>query len=101
MNYVHSTDFNAGFICNKVERIAFSILKDKQPEMEVSQIVIPIIQVFPKMCSDEEEKRIVEDIVQTVCKHFDAIFRKTLCLNYECKRDKRYFTFNFEITRKR
>lgn len=101
MNYFQSTDFNAGFIYNQIERHTAPLLDKNSATSLESEITIPRIQVMPKGCGSIQEMDTLKATMRCVTEHFDAVYGKSFTLEFgSVYTQKQYFHFPYIITRK-
>jgi hypothetical protein len=101
MNYFQSTDFNAGFIYNQVERQVVPLINKCSADSLESEITVPRIQVMPKGCSAIQEMDTLKATMRCVVEHFDAVYGKSFTLEFgSVYTQKQYFHFPYIITRK-
>lgn len=101
LNYFQSTDFNAGFIYNQVERHTAPLLDKNSATSLESEITIPRIQVMPKGCGSIQEMDTLKATMRCVTEHFDAVYGKSFTLEFgSVYTQKQYFHFPYIVTRK-
>ena len=101
LNYFQSTDFNAGFIYNQVERHTAPLLDKNSATSLESEITIPRIQVMPKGCCSIQEMDALKATMRCVTEHFDAVYGKSFTLEFgSVYTQKQYFHFPYTVTRK-
>jgi hypothetical protein len=102
MNYFQSTDFNAGFIYNVLERKVLPLLKKSTTGSVKDEIQIPLIQLLPKDCTAVTETRILSETLTTTLGHFEAVYSKSFNLTFEnpyCI-GRQYYYIPYTITKK-
>jgi hypothetical protein len=102
MNYFQSTDFNAGFIYNVLERKVLPLLKKSITGSVKDEIQIPLIQLLPKDCTAVTETRILSETLATTLGHFEAVYGKAFNLTFEnpyCI-GRQYYYIPYTITKK-
>ena len=101
LNYFQSTDFNAGFIYNQVERHTAPLLNKCSATSVESEITIPRIQVLPKGCSAIQEMDTLKATMRCVTEHFEAVYGKSFTLEFgSVYTQKQYYHFPYIVTRK-
>lgn len=101
LNYFQSTDFNAGFIYNQVERQVVPLIDKCSATSLEAEITIPRIQVTPKGCSAIQEMDTLKATMGCVIEQFDAVYGKSFTLEFgSVYTQKQYFHFPYIITRK-
>lgn len=102
LNYFETTDFNAGIIYSKVERILAPALKNTKSKI-AGNITLPRIQLLPKvMFNGVTQDGVLKNICNRVITHFNAIYGKQFELTFPnvTEEGKYYIEFHFEINRK-
>ncbi len=101
MNYFQSTDFNAGFIYNVLERKVLPLLKKSTSGSVKDEIQIPLVQFLPKDCNAVTETRILSETIETALGYFEAVYGKSFNLTFEnCYCVKQYYYIPYTITKK-
>lgn len=104
LNCFQSTDFNAGIIYGRAEKLAVKMLNDPAffpCNRASSELRLPIIQMIPKGCSIVTEHETIEATLNTVIKQFEAVYGKSFTLKFDSwKQDKQYYVFEYTINKK-
>ena len=102
MNYFQSTDFNAGFIYNVLERKVLTLLKKSTTGSVKDEIQIPLIQFLPKDCNAVTETRILSATIETALGYFEAVYGKSFNLTFENPYyiGRQYYYIPYTITKK-
>lgn len=104
LNYFQSTDFNAGVIYGRTEKLAVRMIKDPSffpLNKASSELELPIIQMIPKGCTAITEHEVIEATLNTVAEHFEAVYGKSFTLKFASwKKDKQYYKFEYTVTKK-
>ena len=75
LNFLHTTDYNAGYIYNKVERSVGSLLQEGPTAAAVvADIPVPKIQIIAKHSPAEYEGQIIEAVKTMVSESFNAVY---------------------------
>lgn len=104
LNYFQSTDFNAGIIYGRAEKLAIRMIKDPSffpLNKASSELELPIIQMISKGCTTITEHEVIEATLNTVAEHFEAVYGKSFTLKFvSWKKDKQYYKFEYTVTKK-
>lgn len=102
LNYLETTDFNAGILYNRVEKAVYPALKDNSIDSTVGTLSLPAIQVLPKITFQRtSEEDIINAITKKIADHFDAVYGKTFSITFPTFRKvKAYVEIDYVITRK-
>lgn len=99
LNYFESTDFNAGVIYARMEKVLVKNVINTEANEVVSFMELPKIQMtcYDSNCDD----KIINNTLEKVQKHFEAVYGK----NYELiihgwKYSKQYVCIDYRIVRK-
>lgn len=102
LNYLETTDFNAGVLYSRIEKAVYPALKDSTMDSIVGTLSLPAIQVLPKITfQSTSEEDIINAITKKITEHFDAVYGKTFAVKFPTnRRTKSYVEIDYVITRK-
>ena len=102
LNYLETTDFNAGVLYNRVEKAVYPALKDNSIDSTVGTLSLPAIQVLPKITFQiTSEEDIINAITKKITEHFDAVYGKTFSIAFPTfRKAKANVELDYVITRK-
>lgn len=99
LNYFESTDFNAGCIYTRMEKVLIKNVINKEANEVVSFVELPKIQMI---CQDSNcDNQIINNTLEKVMKHFEAVYGKTYeLIIHGWKYHKQYVYIDYRIVRK-
>lgn len=102
LNFFDCTQFNAGVIYDKIERVVVPMLKDTTAASCKSIVTIPAIQLLPKIIHPPlTEYDIIKRTEDDVIRHFDAVYGKQFKLEFiKIEHNVQYIELHYVITRK-
>ncbi|MBR3600235.1 MAG: hypothetical protein IKL53_10220 [Lachnospiraceae bacterium] len=99
LNYFESTDFNAGAIYTRMEKVLIKNVINTEANEVVSFMELPKIQMI---CHDSNcDDKIINNTLDKVQKHFDAVYGKSYeLIIHGWKYRKQYVYIDYRIVRK-